>query len=368
MIMNRADTPLRKGWTTGACTAAAAKAAFEALITGAFPNPVRITLPKGQSPAFDLHAFDLSEGAARASIIKDAGDDPDVTHGAEIIVTLRQRVADGRGLRFLAGPGVGTVTKDGLPLAVGEPAINPKPRDYITAALDSVANRYGVPLDLDLEVSIPGGAEIAKNTLNGRLGIVGGLSILGTTGVVIPYSCSSWIHSIHRSVDVALANGFDHVAASTGSTSEAAIAKHLDLDPTQLIEMGDFAGGLLKYLRQKPIPRLTIAGGFAKITKLAQGHVALHSDHSRVDFGQLAAALGDAGGDGPLVSKARTANSAMEVLTMATENNLPLADIIAARARTAALGTLSGGVLVDVYIFNRRGTLVGEAITDQNAG
>ena len=356
---------LRKGWTTGACAAAAAKAAFQGLLTGAIPRAARVALPRGQTPEFVIHRSALAGDRAEASIVKDAGDDPDVTHGVEIVSSVTRRGKDGRGLKFLAGPGVGTVTKPGLQLPVGEPAINPKPRAYIRSVLESVARRLGASLDIDLEISIVGGEELAKRTLNGRLGIVGGLSILGTTGVVVPYSCSSWIHSIHRAVDVARAAGFDHVAAATGSTSEAAVRKLLGLEETQLIEMGDFAGGLLKYLRKSPVPRLTLAGGFAKMAKLAQGAMSLHSGQSRVDFDNLAATLGDLGADPKLADKAKTANSAMEVLTMAEGAGLPLGDAVAVRARARALATLSGGVRVDVYLFDRRGRVVGKAKTEK---
>ena len=141
-----------------------------------------------------------------SGIVKDAGDDPDVTHGA-LIVARCGFAPPGAGLSFRAGEGVGTVTRPGLPLPPGEPAINPSPRAMIRANLDEVAARVGVALDVEIEISVPGGERIAERTANGRLGILGGLSILGTTGVVVPYSCSAWIHSIHRGVDVALASG-----------------------------------------------------------------------------------------------------------------------------------------------------------------
>ncbi|MGY8995670.1 MAG: cobalt-precorrin-5B (C(1))-methyltransferase CbiD, partial [Alphaproteobacteria bacterium] len=195
-MAKKPEGDLRRGWTTGACATAASTAAFQALATGAFPDPVTITLPGGQEPSFDLVKKELSGGTATASVIKDAGDDPDVTHGAEIIVTVTPG-EPGTGVTFRAGEGVGMVTKPGLPIPPGEPAINPKPREMMAGAIAQIAKRYGIPGDVLLEISIVGGAEIAKDTWNPRLGIVGGLSVLGTTGVVIPYSCSSWIHSIH---------------------------------------------------------------------------------------------------------------------------------------------------------------------------
>src|SRR5579863_6895129 len=206
---------LRRGWTTGACAAAAARAAYSALLTGAFPDPVTITLPGGARPEFPLALQEL-----------------------------------GSGVSFRAGAGVGTVTRPGLALAVGEPAINPGPRALIDATLREVASSCGgASPDVSVTLSIPGGEELSAKTLNGRLGIVGGLSILGTTGIVIPYSCAAWLHSIHRGIDVARAAGLTHIAAAAGSTSEAAVQRLHGLPDTALIDMGDFVGGTLKYLR-----------------------------------------------------------------------------------------------------------------------
>src|SRR5262249_26584917 len=184
----------------------------------------------------------------------------------------------GSGIGFAAGEGVGTVTRVGLSLAVGEPAINPAPRAMIRDMLIEVAAENGAPPpDVTITLSIPGGERLAEKTMNARLGIIGGLSILGTTGIVIPYSCSSWIHSIHRGIDVARAAGLERIAAATGATSERAVQRLYDLPDHALIDMGDFAGATLKYLRRHPIPRLTIAGGFAKLAKLPPGHLDFHS-------------------------------------------------------------------------------------------
>ena len=241
----KAQRRLRRGWTTGACAAGAARAAFEALLTGRFPDPVPVALPKGLRPEFALATHELGADFARAGIVKDAGDDPDVTHGALIVATVRL-ARPGAGVSFKAGEGVGTVTRPGLPLPPGEPAINPAPRAMIRANLAEVAERLGAGVDAIVEISVPGGERIAERTANGRLGILGGLSILGTTGVVIPYSCSAWIHSIHRGVDVARASGCAHIGAATGETSEAAIRALYGLPDHALIDMGDFVGGLLE--------------------------------------------------------------------------------------------------------------------------
>ncbi len=360
-MKNKDSKTLKRGWTTGACAAAAAKAAYTALLTGTFPDPVTITLPKGQTPSFPLATKELSDGYARAGIIKDAGDDPDVTHGALIVAALR-RHDQGSRVIFKAGEGVGTVTKPGLPIAVGEPAINPVPRRLMTGLIESIASEFGDPGNIEIEIIVPGGEEIAQKTWNPRLGILGGISILGTTGIVLPYSCSAWIHSIHRGIDVARATGLTHVAGCTGSTSESAVQSHYNLSDTAMLDMGDFAGGLLKYLRKNPIPHLTIGGGFGKLTKLAQGHLDLHSGRSQVNFVWMANELAGLGAPEEICQKARGANTANEVLEIAISENIPLPRRIANQARETAMGALEeSSVEVEVLIFDRRGSLVGQS-------
>jgi cobalt-precorrin-5B (C1)-methyltransferase len=337
------DRPLRRGWTTGACAAAAARAAYEALTTGAFPDPVEIALPGGQRPAFALALQELGEGFARAGVVKDAGDDPDVTHGALVIATVRRA---GTGVSFRAGPGVGTVTRPGLPLAVGEPAINPAPRAMIRANLPEGA-------DVEVEISIPGGERIAERTLNGRLGILGGLSILGTTGIVVPFSCSAWIHSIHRGIDVARAEGLRHVAGATGSTSEAAAQKLHNLPEIALIDMGDFVGGMLKYLRVHPVPDVTVAGGVAKMAKLGQGLLDLHSRRGEVDLGWMARLAPEG-----LRERIAEANTAKHAFDLADEAGFDLGAPVAEAAwETAARALGAGAERLEVAVFDRDGAL-----------
>ncbi|MFE7560389.1 cobalt-precorrin-5B (C(1))-methyltransferase [Kitasatospora sp. NPDC057500] len=356
---------LRHGWTTGACATAAAKAAYRALLTGEFPDPVEIVLPKGQRPTFALAVEGITEGAAgrraMAGVVKDAGDDPDVTHGALVRATVWAG-EPGAGVVFRAGPGVGTVTKAGLPLAVGEPAVNPVPRQLIRDAVAEVAAGCGGSGDVVVEISVDNGEEIARSTWNPRLGILGGLSILGTTGVVVPYSCSAWIDSIRRGVDVARAAGRTHVAGCTGSTSEkTAVAVH-GLPEDALLDMGDFAGAVLKYLRRHPVERLTIAGGFAKLSKLAAGHLDLHSARSQVDKGYLADLARAGGADEELAAAVASANTALEAIQLCRAAGVPLGDLVAEAARATALGVLVGSpVVVDVICIDRAGTIVGRA-------
>lgn len=345
---------LRRGWTTGACATAAAKAAFTGLLTGVIPDQVQITLPRGETPGFAIALQGMEANAATAGVIKDAGDDPDVTHQAMIVATVR-RLHEGAGVRFRAGEGVGTVTLPGLPLPPGEPAINPVPRDMMRTAIFQTATEFGAPGDVEIEISIPGGEELAKKTWNGRLGIVGGLSILGTTGIVKPFSCSAWIASIHRGIDVAVANGFDHVAAATGSTSEAAVRERHGLSEDRVLDMGDFIGGTLKYLKAHPVPRLTIAGGFAKLTKFAQGANDLHSGRSEVDM----QALADLSGAPTLIEGARTAKHALE---LARQADIDLAGRIATLGQRRAAELLdSSGIEVGLMITDRQGNIVAEA-------
>ncbi len=355
-MSRKPDGRLRRGWTTGACATAATRAAWQALLSGTFPDPVRITLPRGETPDFPLAEKRLDGETATAGVVKDAGDDPDVTHGALILATVR-RGAAGSGIVFRAGEGVGTVTKPGLPVPVGAAAINPAPRAMIEAVIFEVAAAYGATADAIVTIAVPGGDSIAERTWNPRLGIIGGLSILGTTGIVIPYSCSAWIRSIHSGIDVARAMGLTHIAGATGKTSEAAVAAHYGLSESALIDMGDFVGGMLKYLRDHPVPRVTIAGGFAKMVKLAQGHADLHSSRSQVDFAKLAGWLKDLDADAHTAAAAANANTAAEVLVLA--GGLPLASLVARRARTAALALLAGGIELDTLVVDRRGRIVG---------
>jgi cobalt-precorrin-5B (C1)-methyltransferase len=352
------DTPLRRGWTTGACATAATKAALTALLTGKFADPVSITLPKGEMPSFPLVFEKLADGIAQAGIVKDAGDDPDVTHGATIISEVRHG-APGSGICFHAGEGVGTVTKAGLPIPPGEPAINPAPRQMMSAQIEALCREHGIAPDFKVTISVPGGADLAQKTWNPRLGIIGGLSILGTTGIVHPFSCAAWIHSIHRGIDVARAAGLTHIAGSTGSTSEAAVQALYSLPDIALIDMGDFAGGLLKYLRVHPIDRLTIAGGFAKMTKLAQGAMDLHSSRSQIDLSFLAQIALSEGLNQILKDRILKANTAQEALEICMENGVELAKPVALLAGSACREILRDApVTVEILITDRKGAIL----------
>ncbi|CAA6603624.1 putative cobalt-precorrin-6A synthase (deacetylating) [Rhodospirillaceae bacterium LM-1] len=340
---------MRKGWTTGACAAAAAKAAATFLRTGQWPDPVTIRLPKGVQAQFHLAATEGGAGWAMAGVVKDAGDDPDVTHGALILARVEQG-PPGCGLIFKAGQGVGVATLPGLPIAIGEPAVTPGPRAQIAANLAEFGQDFIVTL------SIPGGEALAKQTMNARLGVVGGLSILGTTGVVTPYSNAAWIGAVHRAVDVARANGLDHVAGATGDASERAVGEFHGLNERALIDIGGFAGAFLKYLRRNPVRRVTLAGGFAKMSKLAAGGLDLHSKQSSVDVAFLAGLAGDSA----VSARIAKAVSAAQALELA--QGYPLGQRVAERGLLAARAALSrSDVLMDVLVVDRAGRVIGHA-------
>jgi len=355
----RPGQPLRRGWTTGTCATAATRAAYEALVAGECPDPVEVQLPSGARVSFAVALFETFNGGATAGIVKDTGDDPDVTHGALVKATVREGMP-GSGVRFLAGEGVGTVTKPGLPVPPGEPAINPVPREMMRTAVREVAERFGASGDVIVELSIPGGEALAARTLNARLGILGGLSILGTTGIVVPYSCAAWIHSIYRGIDVARASGLKHIAGATGSTSEMAVQKLHGLSETALIDMGDFVGGMLKYAKRHPVPRITIAGGFAKMTKLGQGLLDLHSKSGSVDRIWLSKLLREAEAPADLIELCRDANTALLVLREAEKRGIPIGQFVAKAAWKTAAQVLDGSqIALDIAVFDHEGQVVG---------
>ncbi|MGK0500597.1 MAG: cobalt-precorrin-5B (C1)-methyltransferase [Oceanicoccus sp.] len=362
--------PLRTGLTTGTCATACALASARHLLLGAQSSSslasgkgasttLSVVLPKDKVVELDVVSEQLNDKTVRSKTIKDAGDDPDVTHGATIFVdvTLQQEI----GVTFKAASGVGTVTRDGLSLAVGEPAINPVPRQMIIDNLAIQKKLSNYSGGFQVSIGVENGEEIAQKTMNGRLGILGGLSILGTTGIVRPFSCAAWIASIHQGIDVAKANGLKHIAASTGNSSEQAIKAKYQLEEMALIEMGDFSGAVLKHLKKKPIDKLSICGGFGKVTKLANGHMDLNSRVSAVDFNHIAEVAASVGADATLQASIKQANTTIEALKFCQQQNIPLADAMCVKALAFAETIVPKQVAVEVFAINRQGDFVGYA-------
>ncbi|MFC0397437.1 cobalt-precorrin-5B (C(1))-methyltransferase [Paraburkholderia rhizosphaerae] len=351
--------PLRSGYTTGSCATATSLAAARLLLTGMASDAAEIVLPKGQRVTLALTFCRTSGDGAQAGTVKDAGDDPDVTHGAVVFARVKLRAQPG--VAFHAGPGVGTVTRAGLTLPVGEPAINPVPRRMMIEHLTALAAEHGYAGGFEVTIGVEGGEALALKTMNPRLGIVGGLSILGTTGIVRPFSCSAYIASIHQGIDVARANGYTHIAACTGNASEDAMRELYRLPDIALIEMGDFAGAVLKHLRRAPVEKLSLCGGFGKLSKLAAGHLDLHSRHSSIDLSQLADWAAARGAAPALQQAMRGANTSQQALALAHDAGVPLGDIVCARALDVAREVVPDEVGVEVFAIDRAGHFVGTA-------
>lgn len=337
---------LRHGYTTGACAAAAAKGAAAILRSGVLANDVVIVLPGGEKVLFALRGQEVAGNAARCFVIKDAGDDPDVTNGAEIHVEVA-RLA-GSGLIIQGGQGVGRVTKPGLAVAPGEWAINPVPRRMIGESVREIFPEEDSPFLLRVTVSIPAGVELAKKTLNERLGIVGGLSILGTTGIVRPISAKAWTDTIDAALDVGIACGCTDIVLATGRTSEKGAQSVFKLPDEAFVMMGDHVGYALRSCSERRVRRIVLAGQFAKLLKIACGHEQTHVSSSELDLQRLAAWLRESAQLERLASLAEKANTAREVLE-GSGCDQELMDLVCRRARDFAL-SLSPGTEIKVLL------------------
>lgn len=267
---------MKEGFTTGTCATAAAKGALMALMTGEQPREIQVHLPVGRVIDIPVYCCSFEADHARCSVIKDAGDDPDVTHGAEIGCEIQ--LTTGEEIIFRRGEGVGLVTLAGLEIGVGEPAINPVPRKMIRDALTKLRHDYDLEAGIIVTVFVTDGKRIAKKTLNERVGIVEGISILGTTGIVKPYSSASYIASIVQGVDVAIANKVDELVLNSGARSEKYLRVLFPEFPEQaFIHYGNWIGDTLKKIAAVPIRKVSIGIMLGKAVKLAEGRTDTHS-------------------------------------------------------------------------------------------
>lgn len=322
--------PLRHGYTTGACAAAAAKGAALMLRDQRPVASVTLTLPAGLTAEFALEGQRFDPRSAACCVVKDGGDDPDVTNGCRVWVEVSGSGAGGT-VEIAGGTGIGRVTKPGLAVAVGEWAINPVPRQMITAAVTEVFTSPAPSLPLRVTISVPDGEERARRTLNARLGILGGLSILGTTGVVTPISHRAWTDTIDSAIGVALANGCRRVVASTGRSSEQAAMRALPLAEEAFILMGDHVAHLAAACRRLGGEELVIAAQFAKLVKIGCGHPLTHAHAADLDLAALAGWARAAGLDAALVERLELAHTAREVYLELGPRH-PLMAVAAARA------------------------------------
>ena len=355
---------LRTGYTTGTCATAATKAALSTLVNGEKLARVNVSLPKDKHIGMDITWIRYeNEKSVTAAVIKDAGDDPDVTNGAEIwstvslLDTSNKIIIDG-------GKGVGRVTKPGLGLEIGKAAINPTPLKMISHAIDEVLgqqqkNRYG----LSILISVPKGEEIAKKTDNPRLGIIGGISILGTTGIVIPYSTASFAASIRQSIDVSKAMGSDSVILTTGGRSEDfareifgnSIADHA------YIQIGDFIGFSIKQCAIKKIKKAYVIGFIGKLTKMAMGIKQTHVKGSHVDMNFLAELAIRCGANNELVKKIKVANTARHVGELVDQFGLSMFYNVLCKEVYSHLSKYSPSELqIKIILLDFNGKIIGE--------
>lgn len=342
---------LRTGWTTGTCASAAAKASVTGLVTGQVPDEVEVGLPSGKRVSFAVTDRRAGDPAV-AAVVKDAGDDPDVTHGARVTVTATW-AASATELR--AGPGVGIITLPGLGLPVGAPAINPVPERMIRAAVAEVTER-----PLRLTISVPGGETMAAKTSNARLGIAGGISILGTTGIVRPFSTAAWRASVVQQVDVAAAQGQDRIVLSTGGRTDAAAQRlYPDLPAVCFVEVGDFTGIALRRAAAAGLTRATFVGMAGKITKLAAGVLMTHYRRSAVDT-ELLAEVAQGCGAPPAVVGAAGATATARHFAEACMAAGHLASLAELCRRASAMTTAwtDGAVAVEVVMVDFEGEAV----------
>lgn len=341
---------LRTGWTTGTCASAAAKAAVILLVTGTLPVEVEVELPSGQRAIFPVE----DSGDHGAVVVKDAGDDPDCTDGARMTVHAMELPATDE-LVFLAGSGIGTITKPGLGLTVGSPAINPVPARMIAQAVREVTDK-----GLELAFSVPGGVEMAKRTTNARLGIIGGISILGTTGIVRPFSTAAYRASVVQQINVAVAQGERELVFATGSRSErCAIDLFPDFDEVCFVEVGDFTGVALKSAVKLGVEKITWVGMAGKISKLANEVMMTHFHRSDLNNQVLVEVAKAANASSKVLEAATATNTARHFFEVCVEvNELGPLELLCQMAKKACLDHLSKPVDLTVIMVDFDGKRV----------
>ncbi len=349
---------LRTGFSTGSVAAAAAKAAAIVLATGQAPAEVELDLPVGTRARFAVNSCTLEDGAGRASVIKDAGDDPDCTHGAEIFAEVR--LLPEAGIRITGGQGIARATKAGVGIEVGSHSITKTPmkqiREAAMAGLGSLLDGQGA----EGTIIVPKGEEMAKRTLNHRLGLIGGISILGTTGIVRPYSTAAYKVSIVQAIDVAIRDGCDEIVITTGGSSEKFAQRIFPLPEAAFVQMGDFVGFTLKHLERLKARKVNIVGMIGKLSKIADGVLQTHARHTAVNLDLLATIAGECGGTPELVERVAKANTAREAGDLGIAASLPgFFDRICERICHVARGHVNNAFTAETVLADHEGKLLG---------
>ena len=312
---------LRTGYTTGTSATAAAKAALLSIINQTKIENVDVKLPKGSFIKIPINLCQFDENRAMCSVIKDGGDDPDVTHGAEIIVELSftDRINE---IEIDGGEGVGIVTKPGLGLELNKAAINPVPKKMISENLREIKDKHFLKKGIKVIISVPKGKELGPKTDNPRIGILNGISILGTSGIVIPFSTASYAASIRQNLDVAIAMGNDTVVLTTGGRSEDFAKKIVDLPEHCFVQMGDFSGYTIQQCARKEIKKAYVVGFIGKLAKMAAGVKQTHVKGSKVDMNFLAELARKCNANERIIESIKKANTARHVSEIIIENNV----------------------------------------------
>lgn len=350
---------LRTGWTTGACSAAAAKAAAFCLTHQKNIKDIEITIPMGKQVKFDLKRCEFNKNEATCSVIKDAGDDPDCTNGAELTATVLW-INQKRAIILDRGPGVAMITKAGLGLEVNGPAINPVPKKNITEMVKEAAEPFLNEQGLKIIISVPRGEEMAKETQNERLGILGGISILGTTGIVVPFSTAAYKASIAQGIDIVIAAGHDTLVLTTGGRSEIYAMKILDFPNECYVQMGDFVGFSTKQAALKGIKKIILCGMPGKMSKIAAGKMQTHVAGSQVDMTFLAEMAKEVGASESVIEeilKANTARHVHEILTL--HGILELWNEVARRVCEVCHKNAGGKVILESILTDFDGQILG---------
>jgi cobalt-precorrin-5B (C1)-methyltransferase len=350
----------REGFTTGTAAAAAAGAACLVILDRGWPETVAVQLPIGRTLEVRINTLEWDGEVASAGVVKDAGDDPDVTHGAEIFAAVRPAAEPG--IHLKGGPGVGTVTRRGLELPVGSPAINPVPQRMIRQAVAAVLGGERPDPGVEVTISVPKGEELARRTFNARLGIVGGISILGTTGIVRALSTAAWRASVLQGIDVAAANGVGHIVLSTGGRTERfAQALYPELPDMAFVEMGIFTGDSLRRAAERGLARASVCAMIGKLSKIAAGRLQTHVAGNQVDCAFLAEVARGLGAPAELaeaVGAANTARHVQELIEAAGFTRFYGRLCELARERCAAA---AGAAAVEVVLFDFDGRALGRA-------
>jgi len=348
----------RTGFTTGTSATAASVAAVLSIINQKKIESVDVLLPKKSRIKININSCEFEKNKAHCSVIKDAGDDPDVTHGAEIVVDL-ELTSKPNSIEIDGGEGVGRVTKPGIGLDIGQAAINPTPRKMIIENLTEVSKEILEKNGIRVIISVPKGKELGPKTDNPRIGIVDGISILGTSGIVMPFSTASWAASVRQQLDVVLSMGDNTVVLTTGGRSEDFARNVFDLPDHSFVQVGDFSGHAISQCAKKGISKAHVGGFIGKFAKMATGVKQTHVKGSKVNMDFLSELAKKCKADDDVVQKIKNANTARNVQEIIFENNIDgFFDLICSEVYKQMRDHSESKLPIEIILFNFDGNIL----------